>query len=196
MALKVGITGGIGSGKTYVCHRLERMGYDVFYCDEEARRLMVDDAALRREIKALVGDVAYDEAGQLNKPVVSAFIRQSEGQAKAIDRLVHPCVRRAFREWSCEHEVQKCIFMECALMYEAHFDEEVDSVVYVASPLELRIRRLRHHRGISEEQAREWMRQQMTEDEKASRANIIIYNGDGEPDVEKMLEELTMTVEH
>lgn len=190
MALKVGITGGIGSGKTYICRRLEKMGYDVFYCDEEARRLMVEDAVLRREIKALVGDAAYDAAGWLNKPVVSAFIRQSAEQAEALDRLVHPHVRKAFREWCLKREAQKCIFMECALMYEANFDTEVDSVVYVSSPLELRLKRLSNHRGVSEEQAREWMHQQMAEEVKASRANIIIYNSDSEPDVEKMLKEL------
>ncbi len=191
MAVKVGITGGIGSGKTYVCRQLEQMGYDVFYCDDEARRLMAEDSTLRTEITALVGTSAYDDAGNLNKPVLSAFIHKSAEHAEAIDRLVHPLVRRAFREWCAEREAKEYVFMECALMYEAHFDEEVDSVVCVVSPMKLRLERLRRNRGISEQQAREWMQKQMGEEEKASRANIIIYNREGEePDVKYIFKEI------
>lgn len=94
----VGITGGIGSGKSYVCRRLEAAGHPVFYCDDEAKRIIRTDAAVRRELSAVVGSEVYDAGGRLVKSVLAAWLCRGRDYAARVDAIVHPRVAAAFRE--------------------------------------------------------------------------------------------------
>ncbi len=92
----MGITGGIASGKSYVCHQLEAAGHPVFYCDDEAKRIIRTAPAVRRELSALVGPEVYTPEGQLNKPVLSAWLCRGQRQAHQVNAIVHPRVAEAF----------------------------------------------------------------------------------------------------
>lgn len=195
--LKVGITGGIGSGKSYVCRMLEDKGYPVFDCDREAYRLMHTQEALRRSLCQLVGREVYGNDGMLCKPVMSAFIRRNEESAAKVNALVHPRVRDAFIEMSAAYAAlppgsqPACYVMECALLYEAHFDELVDISVHVAATQEVRIKRLMARDQITPETARRWMALQMEEEEKRRRADIIVENnGNMPPNLDELLSEI------
>lgn len=184
--LILAVTGGIASGKSFVCQRLAERGFPVFSCDDEARRLMVSDGTLRQRLQALIGLNAYKDDGSLNKIVVASFIKS--GGKEAVDALVHPAVRRAFWQWVTEQN-SNVVIMECALLFESGFEVLADKAVLVSAPENVRIKRLMQRNGIDEGAARSWMALQMPEEEKMRRADFVIYN-DGKSDLEQQIDKL------
>ena len=176
---KIGVTGGIGSGKSHVCRLIERRGFPVFYCDAEARRLMVTDASLREDLVRLVGPGLYAPDGSLVKSAMRAYLCQGPQAAARVDALVHPCVARAFREWAQARQAPK-LFMECALLFESGFDRLVDVTWLVSAPLELRLRRVAERDGVTPAQVRRWMALQMDDADRLARADYVIPNGEGD----------------
>lgn len=185
---KYGITGGIGSGKSYVCRSIEAAGYPVFYCDDEARRIIRTDADVRAALTALIGTSVYDEEGLPVKSVLSAYIRSGKEHADQVNAIVHPRVAEAFESWSWL-QPSPAVFMECALLFEARFDRFVDTSILVKAPLETRISRIMNRDGASRQQALEWMALQMPEEEKEQRANYII-NNDGVAEIAPQLQRI------
>ncbi|MBR1733431.1 MAG: dephospho-CoA kinase [Alloprevotella sp.] len=181
------ITGGIGSGKSFVCRRLEQAGYPVFNCDLEARLIVCTDPTVREALKALVGQQLYDTSGSLRKTVLADYIRCNPANAARVNAIVHPRVRDIYKEWVNQRERNMptdspgSTFMECALLFEAHFEDLVDKVIAVYAPEEVRIRRVMMRDGVSPEQVKAWMRLQMDEEEKRRRAVIIIRNDSTTP---------------
>lgn len=185
-----GITGGIGSGKSFICSILESHGFPVFYCDPIAKAIIRNDLEVRRELAALVGQDVYTDNG-LNKPVLAAYLCKGPAYAKQVDEIVHPRVAQAFLKWK-ESANAPVVFMECALLFESGFDLLVDRTIQVTVPEHVRIRRVMQRDCISEEKAKAWMNLQMPEEEKVQRANYQIIN-DGEapilPQLESILKE-------
>lgn len=181
MPLKVAVTGGIGSGKSYVCGRLTAHGIRIYDCDSAAKRIISASPDIRAALTGLVGPDAY-VGGQLNKAAVAAFLLASEDNAKAIDAIVHPAVARDFIESGIG-------WMECAILYESGFDRLVDRVVAVTAPRETRIGRIMRRDGISRDKAIEWMDRQMEQEEVARRADFVIEN-DGVRDLDRQIYEL------
>lgn len=186
-----GITGGIGSGKSFVCKMLEARGCKIFYCDDVAKTLIRHDEGLRKRLKRLVGNELYADDGTLQKSVLSAFICKSREQAEAVDAMVHPRVREAYRDWESRQRDagEDRIYMECALLFEAGFDDLVDKTVLVYSDEAERIRHVMQRDGIGEQKARSWMSLQMPEDEKRRRADIVIGNDySSPPDISEIIQ--------
>lgn len=185
--MRYGITGGIGSGKSFVCNLLGQAGYPIFNCDAEARRIVRTDPAVRETLKTLVGQQLYDTSGSLRKTVLADYIRRSPAHAARVNAIVHPRVRDIYKEWVNKWEEHmptgfpSATFMECALLFEAHFEDLVDKVVAVYAPEEVRIRRVMTRDNASPEQVKAWMRLQMDEEEKRRRADIIIRNDSTTP---------------
>lgn len=185
-----GITGGIGSGKSFVCRMLEERGCKIFYCDDVAKALIRHDERLRESLKRLVGEKLYAGDGTLRKAVLSAFICESAEKAQMVDALVHPRVRETFVEWAAEQRAagREEIYMECALLFEAGFDSLVDKSVLVSTDEAERVRRIMQRDGIDEEKTKGWMALQMPEEEKRRRADIIIENNyTTPPDISKII---------
>lgn len=184
--MKIGITGGIGSGKSYVCHLLAERGISIYDCDAAAKRLMRTSAKLRAELSQLIGADTYLADGTLNKPVVARFLLASDANAHAIDAIVHPAVAADFRESGMQ-------WMECAILFESGFESLVDRVVVVTAPEPMRIQRIMNRDGISEEQARQWMAKQWPQELLRQRAHFEIVN-DGEqalgPQIENIINQL------
>lgn len=179
--MKIGITGGIGSGKSYVCRRLGERGISVYDCDAAAKRIMRSSPGIRQALTSLIGSNAY-EGGTLNKAAVAAFLLASEDNARAIDAIVHPAVADDFVSSGSS-------WMECAILYESGFDRLVDRVVAVIAPEEVRIARIMQRDGITREKAMEWISRQMPQDDVARRAGYVIIN-DGTCDVDRQINEI------
>ena len=189
--MKIGITGGIGSGKSYVCQRLIARGYEVYDCDNAAKRLMRTSPEIRQQLTALIGPETYIEEGgkkkgereyHLNKKKVAEFLLVSEDNAKAIDAIVHPAVFRDF-------EASGMKWMESAILYESGAYRLVDKTIVVTAPEEVRILRVMQRDGISREKVLEWMARQLPQEEVRRKADFEIVN-DGEADIEQQLNKI------
>ncbi len=179
--MKIGITGGIGSGKSYVCHKLAERGITVYDCDSAAKRLMRTSPVIMESLTKLIGEGTYTE-GRLDKAKVAAFLLASESNAKAIDAIVHPAVAEDFK-------LSGARWMECAIIYESGFDQLVDMVVAVTAPESLRLQRVMARDGITEAKAREWMARQLPQAEVERRCDYTIIN-DGLHDIDIQIEQL------
>lgn len=198
--MKIGITGGIGSGKSYVCRELNRRGIEVYDCDRAAKRLMQTSEEIRRKLTELIGPDTYQKvdvtetagvipspAFRLNKASVASFLLASEENAHAVDDIVHPAVFQDFEESGME-------WMESAIIYESGIYRLVDRVIVVTAPLEVRLQRIMERDGITREKALEWVNKQWPQDEVCSRADYEIIN-DGltpiAPQLDRLLPLLT-----
>ena len=112
----VGVTGGIGSGKSYLCNILREAGFPVFDTDTAARNEMLENTELRTRLQKLVSPDVFKADGSLNKPVIRKFLHASPENAARFDAEVHPCVRKSWRCWA-KKQASRIVFMECALLY-------------------------------------------------------------------------------
>lgn len=181
--MKTGITGSIGSGKSYICKLLERHGIEVYDCDKAAKRIIRNDKEIQKKLSEAVGKDLFAD-GIMDKKALSAFLLASEGNAKKIDSIVHPAVFRDFQDSGLE-------WVESAILFECGMREYVDRAICVSAPLEVRIERIMRRDGISQEKAQEWINSQMPQDEKEKLSDIVIIN-DGKtdliPQIAKLLE--------
>ena len=183
--MKIGITGGIGSGKSYVCRRLEARGFVIYDCDTAAKRLIRTSPELQEQLTALIGPNTYRltaDGYQLNKKAVAQFLLASEANAQAIDAIVHPAVFRDFEESGLE-------WMESAILFESGAYRLVDKAICVSCPDETRILRVMQRDGISREKVLEWMNRQLPQEEVLRRADFEIIN-DGIADIDKQLNKI------
>ena len=192
--IKIGITGGIGSGKSYVCRLLETRGTPVFSCDDTARLEMTANESLRSELRRLVSPHVYCSDGSLNKPVVRGFLQSSPDNAARLDEVVHPYVRKRWQEWAAAQD-SEIVAMECALLFEAQFDNEVDSTMLVSAACNVRVSRVMKRDGVDAETVKRWMEMQMPEEEKRERADFIILN-DGTQDLERQIDNVLNEILH
>ena len=172
--MKIGITGGIGSGKSYVCKRLAKHGIEVYDCDAAAKRLIRTSPGLQQQIIRLVGS--------LDKAAMSRFLLASESNQQAMNAIVHPAVFRDFEQSSMQ-------WMESAILFESGADTLVNKVVVVTAPQEVRIQRVIERDGITREKALQWMARQWSQADVMARADYIIVN-DGVTDIDKQIESL------
>lgn len=186
--MKIAITGGIGSGKSYVCRRLECRGISVYDCDAAAKRLMRTSEELKYRLRKLVGDGVYAADGVLRKRVLAEFLLASERNKQALNNVVHPAVAADFMASGME-------WLESAILFESGFDRRVrfDRVVCVVAPRDIRISRIVGRDHIAREKAAQWIDAQMPQDDMARRSDFKIVN-DGTADVDSQLDRLLSSV--
>ncbi len=179
----LGVTGGIGSGKSTACRFLEDLGARVFYADAEAKRLMQADDALRAAIVAAFGEDTYDADGTLNRAHLAAIVFSDDEKLQQLNALVHPRVFASFKE-----EVQRAaadgvelLVHEAALIFEAGGDKHLDAVAVVDAPVNVRIRRVRARDDVSEQEVRARMQHQLPPEELRQRADYVLDNS-GSPE--------------
>lgn len=172
---KIGITGGIGCGKSYVCDKFRKQGYPVYDCDKEAKRLMVEDKEVIAQLKQVVGYDTYLPDGTLNIQLLAQFLfRSSENQTR-LNLIVHPAVRKDFEQWAARQTTDK-VFLESAILFEAGFRDAVDLVGFVNAPLETRIQRIMKRDHTTREHAIQWISRQMPDEDKRKLADFVIEN--------------------
>ena len=180
--MKIGIAGGIGSGKSYVSQKIRDFGYEVYDCDNAAKRLINTSPDIRQKLTALIGPDTYTAEGLLNKRVVADFLLASEANGRAINDIVHPAVFRDFEE-------SGMLFMESAIMYESGIYKLVDRVLAVVAPKEVRIQRVMARDNISREKVLEWMDRQMDQREIIKKSHFVIVN-DGQTDIDNQINKI------
>lgn len=181
-----GITGGIASGKSYVCRQLEAQGAPIFYTDPEAKRIIRTDPQVQEQLRSLVGAEVYDAEGRLVKRVLAAYLCWGREHSRRVDAIVHPRVAAAWQRFVKAHRSAPRVYMECALLFESGFDRLVDCTLHVSCPDDERLRRLMARDGIDREAALRWMALQLSEAEKCRRAHHVLCN-DGRTDLTAQL---------
>lgn len=178
------ITGGIGSGKSYVCRILESRGICVYDCDAAAKRLMRTSEKLQQKLRQLVGQDIYTSDGQLQKRVLSDFLLTSEANKLALNDVVHPAVAEDFLS-------SGMTWLESAILFESGFDRRVsfDRIVCVSAPRDVRIQRIMRRDNITAEKAAEWIDTQMAQEEVERHSHFVIVN-DGKSDIEQQIDNM------
>ncbi len=182
------VTGGIGSGKSYVCRLLETCGIEVYDCDAGAKRLMHNDAELKQALVRLVGEDVYDGEGILQKKVLAGFLLESEENKQAVNDIVHPAVARDF-ERSGMDWLESAILFDSGFVHRTHFDK----IICVTAPLEVRISRIMNRDGISRAKALEWIHAQLPQEEVLARSDFGIVN-DGKADLLLQVKNILETI--
>lgn len=185
----IAITGGIGSGKSYVCRLLDQRGISVYDSDAAAKRLMREDGRLRQQLQALVGGEVYRD-GVLQKSVLAQYLLASEENKQAVNNVVHPAVARDFIQSGQE-------WLESAILFESGFDRRLafDICVCVTAPLEVRVQRVIHRDQITRERALAWIQMQMPQEEVARRCQYVIDN-DGQKDLDSQIDYILNQIIH
>lgn len=194
--ITLGVTGGIGSGKTTVCGFLEEKGARVFYADIEAKRLMQEDASVRAEITETFGDEVYTDDGALNRAVLAEQVFGDADRLEQLNAIVHPRVFEAFegaKERAAEEGVDLLVH-EAALLFEAGGDAHVDVTAAVVAPDEARVARVAERDDVAPEKVRARMGHQLPQDELRRRADHVLENDGSLEDLRRKSVELYWTV--
>ena len=171
---KIGITGGIGSGKSTVCALFREQGVAVYDSDTEAKRLMAESADLRRRLIEGFGEECYNAEG-LDRKYLASKVFGCEEALQRLNSIVHPAVREDFRAWA-ERQRGSYVVLESAILFEAGFENEVDATLAVMAPLEERVRRTMERDGVEREQVMERIKHQMSDDDLHARADRTLVN--------------------
>ena len=178
--LKVGITGGIGSGKTTVCKIFETLGIPVYYADDRAKALMTEDKKLISDIKKIFGEEAYLPDGELNRKHIADIAFHNPLKLKELNAVVHPAVLEDGNRWHAEQKDAPYTLKEAALIFESDSYKNLDKIITVFAPQNVRLERVILRGGnLTKQDIEARMAKQLPEEEKMKRANFIIYN-DGE----------------
>ena len=176
MMLKVGITGGMGSGKTTVCKIFEVLGIPVYYADDKAKELMTNNEALRQKIIKLFGTDAYLKDQTLNRKYIADIVFNDPSKLEKLNRAVHPAVLKDSEIW---HKSQKNVpytLKEAALLFESGSYKNLDKMITVVAPQEIRIQRILERDKTSRKAILARIENQISDHEKASQSNFVIYN--------------------
>lgn len=177
--LRIGLTGGIGSGKSTVARIFETLGIPVFYADAEARRLLDSDKMLMRSIQDAFGEESYVD-GRYNIPYMSAKVFADPSLLERLNALVHPRTIAAAEEWMTRQSAPYAM-KEAALIFESGSEKHLDRIIGVTAPEALRIRRVMQRDGLSREQVIQRINRQMDETRKMERCDYLIRNDEDEP---------------
>ena len=184
----VGITGGIGSGKSTVCQLFSLLGIPVYTADNRAKWLMAQDAELQNQISSTFGTESYLANGELNRAFLAETVFPNPEKITELNALVHPVVRKDFEQWITQQSAPYLI-KEAALLFETGAAKELDYVINVSSPLRVRMARILlrdPHR--SEEQVNQIINQQLPDEEKNALADFCIKNTDNKLLIPQVLE--------
>lgn len=184
--IRVGLTGGIGSGKTTVGRVFRAMGIPVFEADAEGRRLMAHDTSLQRSIVERFGAAVVNENG-IDRAALAGIVFQDTEALQDLNALIHPAVRAAFDRWAREQRAPY-VMMEAAVLAESGGHRTLDAIVVVSAPEPIRIRRVMQRDGVPEEAVRARLANQVSEAERLAIADHMIHNDDSRLVIPQVLE--------
>lgn len=177
--LKVGITGGIGSGKSVVCRLFNTCGAPVYDADEAAKRIMHENINVITGLKATFGDI-YDSNNLLQKDKLASFVFSNPDMLKKLNSIVHPAVFEDYEKWE-ERQDYAYVIRESAILFESFKKTAHDYVIFVESPEKLRIKRTLERDKRTAQQIRDIINRQMPEEQKKTLADFVIVNDDTLP---------------
>ena len=179
----IGMTGGIGCGKSYVSAKMQLRGIPVYDSDTRAKLITATDPVLKLELTRLVGPTLYCPCGcgVMQKEVLAKFIFGNPENMAKVNAIIHPRVKEDFRRWADAHASKDFCILESAILFESGFDGEVDFTVCVDAPSKLRISRCMKRDNATREAVVKRIESQMDQEEKCSRADFVIVNDDVQP---------------
>jgi dephospho-CoA kinase len=189
--MTLGITGGIGSGKTSVCRVFHALGIPVFSADPEAKDIMENDKGITLELNSIAGKDLYAN-GSLDRTALATLIFNDNALLEKVNALVHPVVFDHFRKWRSE-QTAPYVIMEAAILIESGASKLVDRIATISAPVEERISRIIHRNSLSREQVMERIRNQMDDETKIRLSDYVIHNSENDmiiPSILKIHEDI------
>jgi dephospho-CoA kinase len=177
----IGITGGIGSGKSIVCKVFAAMGIPVYEADSRAKTLMNNDLSLKKSIQNLLGEQAYTPTGEYNRAWVASQVFNNPDLLQKLNAIVHPRVRADAEMWMQQHQKAPFVLYEAALMKAAGDGNHFDKVIVVTAPIALRIKRVQKRDKRSEQEIKDIIARQISDEERLKIANFVIENDEVKP---------------
>jgi dephospho-CoA kinase len=191
---RIGITGGIGSGKSYIAKIIEQMGFPIYNSDSRSKELTLSNKVIREGLISLFGEDVYINS-ELNKKLIASKIFTDDILRKKVNTLIHPIVREDFYEWSLRQE-SRIVFNEAAILFETGAYRNLDSTILVCAPLELKIKRVTERENCSRESVTIRMDKQWPDEKKVQLSDYVIVNDEQSPilnQIEKVVEKIDQT---
>ncbi|AZA62298.1 dephospho-CoA kinase [Chryseobacterium indoltheticum] len=190
----IGLTGGIGSGKTTVAKFIEDCGFPVYYSDDRAKDIVNDNEDLKVRIKELLGSDSYDENGLYNRKFVAEKVFNNKDLLQSLNEIIHPAVRLDFEDW-VKKQTKYLIFKETALLFELQLNKQCYRSILVTAEDNIRIKRVMDRDGKTYREVQSVMEKQMHEKEKIKLADCIIYNNTNLDDLKDQTEKTIFDIE-
>ena len=185
--IKLGLTGGIGSGKSTIARIFQELGIAVYYADVEAKKFLLHENVIQK-LRALFGEGIIANNGAVDKVALAAIVFTNENELKKLNALIHPLLEEDFRLWAEKRKSEKYIVKEAAILFEAGFDKSVNQIITVSAPEQQRIERVIKRDGVSQQQVLDRISKQWTDRQREDKSDFVIYNGDNDMILEKVLE--------
>lgn len=176
--IRVGVTGGIGSGKSVVCKVFKQLGVLVYDADFEAKRILVENQSVISQIKKTFGDDVYLSNNKIDKKKLASLIFTDKKALEKINSIVHPAVFKDFENWSKLQQNQKYVIIESALLFETNYYKQLNKIISVLSPLELRIERILKRDNTTKQDILNRINSQSSDEKKSKQSDFIIKNDD------------------
>lgn len=184
--LKIGITGGIGSGKSTVTEIFSVLGIPIYIADNESKKLVEDSSIIKQKLTDLFGNELY-ENGALNKQLLASHIFNNKKNLDAVNSIIHPEVRKNLREWMYFNNNHSIVSVESAILFESGFESLVDKSITVYAPLDIRIGRTIKRDNTTKEKVMDRIKNQMSDEERIKRSNFVIVNDNSQSLIEQVL---------
>lgn len=191
----IGITGGIGSGKSIICSVIEKIGFPVFYSDKEAKEILVSDEEVINKLTSLIGEDLYRD-GVFHKEILANKIFKEPSIKEKVNSIIHPRVRERFSQWA-DTQNSSLVFNEAAILFETGMYKNYDATVLVTAPEPIRIYRAMKRDQTSKEAIEDRIKNQWSDEQKKKLADYIILNDDETPvmpQLEKVLLSLNINL--
>jgi dephospho-CoA kinase len=182
----IGVTGGIGSGKTVVCKIFNALGIPVFDSDIKAKEIINNSPAVRKQVEKLFGTGIYSEKG-LDRTEVARLVFEKPDLLNALNSIVHPAVATSFTAWKLKQTGCPFVIKEAAILFESGTNKQTDAVISVVAPESLRLKRVMERDGRSETQIKSIMQRQMNDRERVRQSDYVIVNDDETPVLDQVL---------
>nr|WP_297309431.1 dephospho-CoA kinase [uncultured Flavobacterium sp.] len=173
----IGLTGGIGSGKSTIMKYIESLGYKVYYSDEAGKKVMLQKEVIDKVVSLLGKEVLFDD-GNLNRKVIAEKVFSNKEKLSQLNAIIHPAVARDFEVFVSKLEENEIVVKESALLFETKMDESCDITILVTAPENIRIQRVIQRDAISEFEVKQRIKNQMPEEDKIQKADFVINNLD------------------
>ncbi len=190
----IGLTGGIGSGKSTVAKFIEEMGFPVYYSDVRAKEIVNDDELLKKGIIELLGEKAYDENGLYDRKYVAEIVFNDEELLQKLNGMIHPAVKYDFEKW-VGNQTTEFVFKETALLFELKLNESCFKSVLVTADDNLRLKRVMDRDRKTYREVENVMNKQMPEKDKIKIADFVIFNNDGMDELQAETENVIRQIE-
>ena len=191
---RIGLTGGIGSGKSFVANILENMGFPVYYSDLQSKELTKSNPSIKTGLISLFGEEVYSD-NELNTQLVATKIFQNEKMRQKVNELIHPIVRKDFDNWAMNQK-SALVFNEAAILFETGAYKNFDANILICAPLELKIKRVMKRENCSREDVLARMNKQWSDEEKMKLADFVIENDEESPILKQIENILIQLIDH